>query len=160
MIELLSPISNLLCVPVVPPERKGSRRELLRQYELDRHRRCISRHCAEGQVCGQATIRLRVSCSCSSGITPTFHCHDHGHFRQRHLGPYCRFAQLRNSGSIIETGLLARHWSGVTSKGTGCALKRDALMISKLYLKYTEGRDLRAEGRIRRLLNNKSITQV
>ena len=81
-------------------------------------------------------------------------------FPQRHLGPCCRFAQLRNSGSIIETGLLARHWSGVTSKGTGCALKRDALMISKLYLKYTEGRDLRAEGRIRRLLNNKSITQV
>jgi putative transposase len=55
---------------------------------------------------------------------------------------------------------LARHWSGATSKELGLRLKRDASMISKLYSKYTEQRDLGAEGRIRRLLNNKSITQV
>jgi len=39
----------------------------------------------------------------------------------------------------------------------GVRLKRDASMISKPYSKYTEQRDLGAEGRIRRLLNNKSI---
>ena len=37
----------------------------------------------------------------------------------------------------------------------GMRLKRDASMISKVYSKYTEQRDLGAEGRIRRLLNNK-----